>query len=179
MLSLDANDEHVQIHFGNYKEFYKWKVSLFLLPECCSKFLHNEFNFVLLLGNAVLMCRLFLFDLVEVSRTLFKPQQHFPKFSNLICYKVLFYWMYTRNTFVFEGSRLLYHLCKFSKQNKARAISPHSLLLFTVSDSQSQNSHQIKLNSGLPLTCVPLGCRVLFKECLGVRVQGVLKIKDF
>lgn len=63
----------------------------FLLPGYCNRFLHNEFNFVLLLGNVVLICRLHLFNLVEVSRTLFKPQQYFPEFSNLVCYNVLFY----------------------------------------------------------------------------------------
>lgn len=75
---------------------------IFLLPDCCNRFLHNEFNFVLLLGNVVLICRLHLFNLVEVSRTLFKPQQYFSEFSNLICYNVLFYWTYAGNVCIWR-----------------------------------------------------------------------------
>ena len=77
-----------------------------------------------------------------------------------------------------KGVGLYIIILNFSKQNKvARAISSHSFLLFIVSGSQSQNSYQIKLNLGLHLTCVPLGCKVLCKECLEIRVQGVFKIK--
>lgn len=104
---------NMQIHFKIYKELYKLEVSLFLLPECCNRFLHKEFNFALLLGNVVLVCRLHVYNLVEVSRLLFKPQQCLPKLTNLICSKCLFYWTYAGNVFVSKGSMLIYHLLKF------------------------------------------------------------------
>lgn len=71
----------------NYKKLYKWEVSLFLLLECYNRFLHNEFNFVLLLGNVLLI--LHLSNLREVFRILLNLQQYLPKLSNLICFKVL------------------------------------------------------------------------------------------
>lgn len=63
----------------------------FLLTECCNRFLHNEFNFVLFLGNVVLICRVHLFNLVEVSRTLFKPNNICQNLVNVIFYEVPFY----------------------------------------------------------------------------------------
>lgn len=71
----------------NYKKLYKWEVSLFLLLECYNRFLHNEFNFVLLLGNVLLI--LHLSNLREVFRILLNLQQYLPKLSNLICFKFL------------------------------------------------------------------------------------------